>query len=79
MGHKGEPRLPKLLAKPEILEEFRNFGRGLRPKMAIFCKKKKWSMKKEDVSYSLMDIQKGLRMIRLCNLLNEKSMQYAAQ
>ena len=30
-------------------------------------------MKKEDVSYSVMDIKKGLRMIRLCNLLNEKS------
>ena len=78
MGPKGEPRLPKLLAKPEILEEFRNLGRGLRPKMAVFCKKKKWSMKKEDVSYSVMDIKKGLRMIRLCNLLNEKSIQFAA-
>ena len=36
-------------------------------------------MKKEDVSYSVMDIKKGLRMIRLCNLLHEKSMQFAAQ
>ena len=47
--------------------------------MTIFCKKKKWSMKKENVGYSVMDIKKGLRMIRLCNLLYEKSMQFAAQ
>ena len=35
---KGEPRLPKLLTKPEILEEFRNLDRGVktRAKMAIF-------------------------------------------
>ena len=33
--------------------------------MAIFCKKKKWSMKKENVSYSVMDIKNGLRMIRV--------------
>ena len=26
-----------------------------------------------------MDIKKGLRMIRLCNFLYEKSMQFAAQ
>ena len=26
-----------------------------------------------------MDIKKGLRMIRLCNLLYEKSMQFAVQ
>ena len=67
MAPKGEPRLPKLLAKPEILEEFRNLDRGVqtRAKIAIFCEKKKWSMKKEDVSYSVMYIKKGLRMIRL--------------
>ena len=47
--------------------------------MAIFYKKKKWSMKKEDVSYSAMDIKKGMRMTRLCNLLYEMSMQFAAQ
>ena len=72
VASKGEPRLPKLLAKPEILEEFRNLDRGLRPGQ-------KWSMKKEDVSYSVMDIKKGLWMIRLCNLLYEKSIQFAAQ
>ena len=33
-------------------------------------------MKKEYVSYSVMDIKKGLR-IRLCNLLYEKTMQFA--
>ena len=27
----------------------------------------------------VMDIKKGLRMIRLCNLLYEKSIQFAAQ
>ena len=78
---RGEPRLPKLLAKPEILEEFRNLNRRLRPgpKMAIFCKKKKSSMKKENVSYSVMNFKKGLRMIRLCNLLYEKTVQFASQ
>ena len=83
MPPKGEPRLLKLLAKPEILEEFRNLdGIKTRAKMAIGngnCKKKKWSMKKEDASFSVMDIKKGLRMIRLCNLLYEKSMQFTSQ
>ena len=36
-------------------------------------------MKKENVSYSVMYIKKGLRMIRLCNLQYEKTMQIAAQ
>ena len=55
-----------------ILEEFRNSDRGLSPgqKWQIFCKKMKWSMKKENVSYSVMDIKKGLRMIRLQFLLH---------
>ena len=64
-----------------ILEEFRNLDRGLRPghKWQVFCKKKKWSIKKENVSYSVMYIKKGLRMIRLSNLQHEKTMQIAAQ
>ena len=64
-----------------ILEEFKNLDRGLRPgqKWQFFCKKKKWSMKKENISYSEMDIKKGLRMIRLCNLQYEKTLQFAAQ
>ena len=36
-------------------------------------------MKKENVSYSVMYIKKGLRMIRLSNLHYEKTMQIAAQ
>ena len=36
-------------------------------------------MKKENISYSVMDIKKLLRMIRLCNLQYEKTMQFAAQ
>ena len=47
--------------------------------MQILCEKKKWSMEKENVSYSVMDIKKGLRMIRLCYLQHEKTMQFAAQ
>ena len=36
-------------------------------------------MKKENASYSLMYIKKGLGMIRLSNLQYEKTMQIAAQ
>ena len=36
-------------------------------------------MKKENVSYSVMYVKKGLRMIRPCNLQYEKTMQIAAQ
>ena len=61
--------------------EFRNLDREFRPgqKLQIFCKKKKWSMKKEMVSYSVMDIKKELGMISLCNLQYEKNMQFASQ
>ena len=36
-------------------------------------------MKKENVSYGVMYIKKGLRMIRLCHLQYENTMQIAAQ
>ena len=36
-------------------------------------------MKKGNVSYSVMYIKKRLRMIRLCNLQYEQTMQFAAQ
>ena len=64
-----------------ILREFRNIDRGLRPgqKWPIFLKKKKWSMKKENGSYSVMDIKKVLRMIRLCTLQYEMTMPFPAQ
>ena len=48
-------------------------------KWQAFYKKKKLSMKKENVNYSVMYIKKGLRTIRLCNLQHEKTMQFAAQ
>ena len=41
--------------------------------MAFFVRKRN-GLKKENVTYSVMDIKKGLRMIRLCNLQSEKTM-----
>ena len=68
------PTVTQTTGKARDTRRIKNFRQGVktRAKMAIFCKKKKWSMKIEDISYSVMDIKKGLRMIRLCNLQHSK-------
>ena len=73
--------ITQLVVNPiHIPEEFRNLDKGLKPgqKWQFFVGKKR-SMEKENVSCSVMYLKKGLRMITLCNLHYEKTMQIAAQ